>query len=226
MTWLHGKALIAARCLFWSTRLIDNILIDVHSQRSQPAARAKLTSGLRGSFMSHALFTPEVKYLLQENDTAGLAISANRCYPATVAESLVATFRRAGLAGSQTYGHRTSGRHLRVFSDRVANPHGRRHGPRAWPSSSRRCRRRSPRSRDEARSHRLGKLVASSMKPTKGTSRRSFAREKNTAAQLMTTDYAWLPPTLTASEALIDCVCSAAPARRFITSSSLGSAIA
>src|SRR5437867_12417329 len=40
--------------------------------------------------MSHALFTPEVKYLLQENDEAGLKDFCESLHPATVADALVA----------------------------------------------------------------------------------------------------------------------------------------
>ena len=46
--------------------------------------------GLKGFFfMPHALFSPEVKFLLQENDAAGLKDFCESLHPATVAESLV-----------------------------------------------------------------------------------------------------------------------------------------
>ena len=45
-------------------------------------------------------------------------------------------------------------------------------------------------------------------------------QEANTAGRLMTTDYAWLPPNLTASEAPIGYVCRRRTARRSTTSSS------
>src|SRR5215212_4924753 len=38
--------------------------------------------------MPHPLFTPEVKLMLQEHDTAGMAAYVENLHPATVAESL------------------------------------------------------------------------------------------------------------------------------------------
>lgn len=154
--------------------------------------------------MSHALFTPEVKYLLQENDTAGLKEFCESLHPATVAEALVAdlTVDQVWLVLKHT-----SIKHQAAIFEyfpidwqiQMVEGTGREHMAKLIQEMSHDDRGDLVRRLDPKVSESLLRLVDEADRKDIATLVRQV---ENTAGALMTTDYAWLPPNLSASEAL------------------------
>jgi magnesium transporter len=154
--------------------------------------------------MSHALFTPEVKYLLQENDTAGLKDFCESLHPATVAESLFADIPVEQVW--QVLKHTDIAHQAAIFEYfpiewqiKMVEGTGREHMAKLIQEMSPDDRRDLVMKLDPIVSESLLRLVDEADRKDIATLVR---QEENTAGALMTTDYAWLPPSLTASEAL------------------------
>ncbi len=154
--------------------------------------------------MSHALFTPEVKYLLQENDEPGLRDFCESLHPATVAESLV-----ADLPVDQVWRvlkFTTTKQQAAIFEYfpidwqvEMVEGTGREHMAKLIELMSHD-------DRVDLLRRLMPKVSESLLRLVDEADRRDIAnlvrQGENTAGALMTTDYAWLPPNLSASEAL------------------------
>lgn len=154
--------------------------------------------------MSHALFTPEVKFLLQENETAGLKDFCESLHPATVAESLVADLPVEQVW--QVLKHTDIAHQAAIFEYfpidwqiQMVEGTGREHMAKLIQEMSHDDRRDLVKKLAPLVSEGLLRLVDEADRKDIATLVR---QEENTAGALMTTDYAWLPPTLSASEAL------------------------
>jgi magnesium transporter len=152
----------------------------------------------------HTLFSPEVKYLLEENNAEAIKVFIESLHPATVAEALA-----ADLPVDQVWRFlkHTSIKNQAVIFEyfpidwqvQMVEGTGREHMAELIELMSHDdrvdlLRRLMPRVAEN-----LLRLVDEADRRDIAT----LARQgENTAGALMTTDYAWLPPNLTASEAL------------------------
>ncbi len=154
--------------------------------------------------MAHALFTPEVKYLLQENDAEGMKAFCDSLHPATVAEAL-----ESDLHVDQVWSflkHTTIKSQAAIFEYfpiewqvQMVEGTGREHMAKLISAMSHD-------DRVDLMRRLMPKVTESLLRLVDEADRRDIAtlvrQEENTAGAIMTTDYAWLPPNLTASEAL------------------------
>ena len=154
--------------------------------------------------MAHTLFSPEVKYLLEENDTAAMKVFLESLHPATVAEALA-----TDLPVDQVWRFlkHTSIKHQAVIFEyfpidwqvQMVEGIGREHMAELIELMSHD-------DRVDLLRRLMPRVAESLLRLVDEADRRDIAtlvrQEENTAGALMTTDYAWLPPNLTASEAL------------------------
>jgi len=154
--------------------------------------------------MSHALFSPEVKSLLQDNNDAGMKEFCETLHPATVAESLA-----TDLPPDQIWRflRQTSIKHQAAIFEyfpidwqvQLVEGTGREH-------MAQLIKEMSHDDRVDLLRRLMPRVAESLLRLVDEADRRDIAtlvrQEENTAGALMTTDYAWLPPQLTASEAL------------------------
>jgi magnesium transporter len=154
--------------------------------------------------MPHALFSPEVKYLLQENDAGGMKEFCETLHPATVAEALA-----ADLPADQVWRflkHTTIKHQAAIFEYfpidwqvQMVEGTGREH-------MAELIKEMSHDDRVDLLRRLMPRVAEGLLRLVDEADRRDIAtlvqQEENTAGALMTTDYAWLPPNLTASEAL------------------------
>jgi magnesium transporter len=154
--------------------------------------------------MAHSLFAPEVRLLLEENDAQGMKAFLETLHPATVADSLA-----GDLEVDQVWKflEHTSIRHQAAIFE---------YFPIEWQvklvegtGRERMAHLIEQMSHDDRVDllRRLMPRVADSLlRLVDEADRRDIAilyrQSENTAGSLMTTDYAWLPPHLTATEAL------------------------
>jgi magnesium transporter len=154
--------------------------------------------------MTHPLFGPEVRLMLQEEDTGGVAAFCEMLHPATVAEALTDDFSVEDAWGILE--HTTIRQQAQVFEYfpiewqvKMVEGTGRQHMARLIEQMSHDDRvdllRRLPPQVAEG----LLRLVDEA-------DRRDIAAlvryPENTAGALMTTDYAWLPANISVAEAL------------------------
>ncbi len=156
--------------------------------------------------MSDPLFGPEVRLMVQENDHAGLATFLETLHPATAAEALADDFEVEEVwRVLQNTGIRNQAAVFEYFPldwqvEMVEGTEkGRQHMARLIEQMSHDDR------ADLLR--RLRPRVADAlMRLVDEANRRDIAtlvqHQENTAGAVMTTDYAWLPATITAAEAL------------------------
>jgi magnesium transporter len=154
--------------------------------------------------MVHLLFGPEVREMLQENDSEGMKTFCETLHPLTVAEALAGEFT---VEEVWRFLQNTSIRHQAAIFEyfpidwqvKMVEGTGRQHMARLIEKMSHDdrvdlLRRLMPRVAEE-----LLRLVDEA-------NRRDIATlvkyEENTAGALMTTDYAWLPADITVGEAL------------------------
>jgi magnesium transporter len=154
--------------------------------------------------MSHVLFGPEVRELLDDNNDAGMRVFLESLHPATVAETLT-----GDLDVEQVWrflSHTDIRNQAAIFA----------YFPEDWQVRMVEGTGREAMARlIEQMSHddrvdlmrRLEPRVAEGLlRLVDEADRRDIAnlvrQDENTAGGLMTTNYAWLPPDLTASEAL------------------------
>ncbi|MBI1831347.1 MAG: magnesium transporter [Planctomycetes bacterium] len=154
--------------------------------------------------MPHALFSPEVKYLLHENNAAGMKEFCETLHPATVAEAL-ATDLPADLVW-RFLRHTHIKNQAAIFEYfpiewqvQLVEGTGREH-------MAELIKEMSHDDRVDLLRRLMPRVAESLLRLVDEADRRDIAtlvrQEENTAGALMTTDYAWLPPNLTASEAL------------------------
>lgn len=154
--------------------------------------------------MPHALFTPEVKYLLLENDEAGLKDFCESLHPATVADALVDDLPVDQVWRVLKF---TSTKHQAVIFEyfpidwqvEMVEGTGREHMAKLIELMSHD-------DRVDLLRRLMPKVSEGLLRLVDEADRRDIAnlvrQEQNTAGALMTTDYAWLAPDLPASEAL------------------------
>jgi magnesium transporter len=154
--------------------------------------------------MPHLLFGPEVRLMLQESDVAGMKAFCESLHPATVAETLAGEFSVEEVwRFLQTTGIVNQAAIFEYFpidwQVRMVEGTGRQHMANLIEQMSHDdrvalLRRLMPRVADQ-----LLRLVDEA-------DRRDIAQltkyAENTAGAIMTTDYAWLPQNITASDAL------------------------
>ncbi len=152
----------------------------------------------------HTLFSPEVKYLLEENNPEAIKVFLESLHPATVAEALV-----ADLPVDQVWRFlkHTSIKHQAVIFEyfpldwqvQMVEGTGREHMAELIELMSHD-------DRVDLLRRLMPRVAESLLRLVDEADRRDIAtlarQGENTAGALMTTDYAWLPPNLTASEAL------------------------
>jgi magnesium transporter len=161
-------------------------------------------SNERKILMPHALFSPEVKHLLQENNAAGMKDFLESLHPATIAEAL-----STDLTPEQVWRFlkHTSIKHQAAIFEyfpidwqvQLVEGTGREH-------MAELIKEMSHDDRVDLLRRLMPRVAESLLRLVDEADRRDIAtlvrQEENTAGRLMTTDYAWLPPNLTATEAL------------------------
>lgn len=154
--------------------------------------------------MPHLLFGPEVRYLLQENDVEGMKAFLENLHPATVAESL-----SGDLEVEQVWKflENTSIRHQAAIFE---------YFPIDWQVKlvegagkermAHLIEKMSHDDRVDLLRRLMPRVAENLLRLVDEADRRDIAtlvrQDPNTAGGLMTTDYAWLPPGITATEAL------------------------
>ncbi len=154
--------------------------------------------------MPHLLFGPEVRFLLQENDVDGMKAFLENLHPATVAETL-----SGDLEVEQVWKflENTSIRHQAAIFE---------YFPIEWQVKlvegagkermAHLIEKMSHDDRVDLLRRLMPRVAESLLRLVDEADRRDIAtlvrQDPNTAGGLMTTDYAWLPPNLTAAEAL------------------------
>src|SRR5262249_28421585 len=154
--------------------------------------------------MSHPLFGPEVRQMLQENDEHGLKVFCETLHPATVAEALSEGFEPDEIWRilRQT-DIKTQAAIFEYFpldwQIKMVEGIGRQHMARLIEQMSHDdraelLRRLRPRVAEQL----LGLVDEAERRDIAGL----VSHAENTAGGLMTTDYAWLPADITVGEAL------------------------
>jgi magnesium transporter len=154
--------------------------------------------------MPHSLFGPEVRYMFQENDVAGMQAFLENLHPATVAEAL-----NEELAVEQVWKfleHTSIRNQAAIFE----------YFPIEWQVKmvegtgrermAHLIEKMSHDDRVDLLRRLMPRVADSLLRLVDEADRRDIAnlvrQDENTAGGLMTTDYAWLPPGITATEAL------------------------
>jgi magnesium transporter len=154
--------------------------------------------------MPHALFTPEVKALLESNDDAGLKDFCESLHPATVAEALDAKLPVdqvwCVLKQTNTKNQAVIFEYFPIESQvHLVEGTGREHMAKLIELMSHD-------DRVDLMRRLMPKVSESLLRLVDEADRKDIAtlvrQGENTAGALMTTDYAWLPPGLSASESL------------------------
>lgn len=154
--------------------------------------------------MPHPLFSPEVKFLLQENDEPGMREFCESLHPATVAESLVADIPADQVWRVLKYTDIKNQAAIFEYFPidwqvQMVEGIGREH-------MAQLIKEMSHDDRVDLMRRLMPKVSEGLLRLVDEADRRDIAtlvrQEENTAGALMTTDYAWLRPNLTATEAL------------------------
>lgn len=167
--------------------------------------------------MANPLFTPEIREMLADNDAAGLAALCEELHPATIAESV-----EEGFDADQIWkllGHTDIRTQAAIFE---YLPPARQiemvEGP-ARPQLGQLIEKMSHDDRVDLLRRLPARVKDSLLRLVDEANRRDIKTlveyGENTVGAMMTTDYAWLPPTLTAAEA-VDQLRTQAPDRETI----------
>jgi magnesium transporter len=154
--------------------------------------------------MPHLLFGPEVRFLLQENDVEGMKAFLENLHPATVAEALSGDLE---IEQVWKFLENTSIRHQAAIFE---------YFPIEWQVKlvegagkermAHLIEKMSHDDRVDLLRRLMPRVAENLLRLVDEADRRDIAtlvrQDPNTAGGLMTTDYAWLPPHLTAAEAL------------------------
>jgi magnesium transporter len=154
--------------------------------------------------MSHPLFTPEVRLLLEKDDKAAMEAFCESLHPATVAESLADNFEVEDVwrfLNTTTIVNQAA---IFVYfpqewQEKLVDGTGR-------PHMARLIEQMSHDDRADLLRHLDPKVVESLLRLVDEADRRDIATlvkyPENTAGALMTTDYAWLPANISVEQAL------------------------
>jgi magnesium transporter len=154
--------------------------------------------------MSHPLFEPEVRLMLQENDTAGMKAFCETLHPATVAEALPPDLDADEVwRFLQHTGIRNQAAIFEYlpleWQVKLVKGTGRQH-------MARLIEKMSHDDRADLLRRLLPRVAEELLRLVDEADRRDIATlvkyPENTAGALMTTDYAWLPANITVAEAL------------------------
>jgi magnesium transporter len=154
--------------------------------------------------MSHPLFTPEARMLLEKDDTAAMEAFCETLHPATVAESLADDFKVEDVWRFLNTSSIANQAAIFVYfppewQEQLVEGTGRPHMARLIEQMSHDDRVDLLRRLDP-------KVVESLLRLVDEADRRDIATlvkySENTAGALMTTDYAWLPANINAEQAL------------------------
>lgn len=153
--------------------------------------------------MPHALFTPEIKALLEEQNTAALREFCESLHPATVAEALDADFTPEQIwEVISPAAIRTQAAIFEYLPPRLQVEMAEK----ARPQMGELLSQMSHDDRVDLLQRLPGPVAESIMRLVDEADRRDikalFSYAPNTVGALMTTDYAWLPATVTAAEAI------------------------
>src|SRR5262249_22419400 len=154
--------------------------------------------------MTHPLFTPEARLMLEKDDLAGMEAFCETLHPATVAETLAEAFPVEDvwrfLNTTSIANQPAIFVYFRLeWQVELVEGTGR-------PHMARLIEQMSHDDRAELLRRLMPRVVESLLRLVDEADRRDIATlvkyPENTAGALMTTDYAWLPDNITASEAL------------------------
>jgi len=167
--------------------------------------------------MSHPLFTPEIREMLADNDAAGLAALCEELHPATIAEAVDEGFEAEQIW--QLLGHTDIRTQAAIFEylpsptqiEMVEGP--------ARPQLGQLIEKMSHDDRVDLLRRLPARVKDSLLRLVDEANRRDIKTlveyGENTVGAMMTTDYAWLSPHLTAAEA-VDQLRAQAPDRETI----------
>jgi magnesium transporter len=154
--------------------------------------------------MPHPLFSPEIRDMLEQNDAAGLAALCSELHPATIAEAVQDTldadqvWRLLGSTDVRTQAAIFEYLPNDLQIALMADP--------SRPQVVRLIEKMSHDDRVDLLKKLPTKVYESLLRLVDEADRRDmkalFEYGENTVGAIMTTDYAWLPPTLTAAEAI------------------------
>ncbi len=167
--------------------------------------------------MSNPLFTPEIRDMLAQNDAAGLAALCEELHPATIAEAVEEGFDADQIW--QLLGHTDIRAQAAIFEYLTpARQIEMVEGP-ARPQLGQLIEKMSHDDRVDLLRRLPSRVKDSLLRLVDEANRRDIKTlveyGENTVGAMMTTDYAWLPPTLTAAEA-VDHLRAQAPDRETI----------
>ena len=164
--------------------------------------------------MPHPLFTPEVRLMLAERNDAGLREFCESLHPATVAEALDDEFTPEQVW--EVISHANLRTQASIF-EYLPPPRQVEMAERARPQVGQLLGKMSHDDRVDLLRRLPGRVAEALIRLVDEADRKDIATlvqyGENTVGALMTTDYAWLPGTLTAAEA-IDQLRQQAPDRR------------
>jgi magnesium transporter len=153
--------------------------------------------------MSHPLFGPEVKLMLEEKNTAGLREFCEQLHPATVAEALDEDFTPEQIW--EVISQATIRTQASVF-EYLPPALQVQMAEKARPQVGQLLSKMSHDDRVDLLRRLPSRVTEAIMRLVDEADRQDIARlfqyGENTVGALMTTDYAWLPGTLTAAEAI------------------------
>src|SRR6476659_113356 len=153
--------------------------------------------------MPHPLFTPELRIMLDEQNAAGMREFCETLHPATVAEALDESFTPEQVW--EVISHATIRTQASIF-EYLPLARQVEMVEKARPQVGQLIGKMSHDDRADLLRRLPGRVSESLMRLVDEADRRDIATlvsyGENTVGALMTTDYAWLPPTLTAAEAI------------------------
>ena len=166
--------------------------------------------------MSHPLFSPEVKHMLQEQNALGLKVLCESLHPATVAEVLEGEFTPEQIW--EILSHADIGKQAAIFEYLPSHVQVEM-AKKVRPQLAELIARMSHDDRVDLLQRLAPEVREALLRLIDEADRRDiaslFAYAENTVGALMTTDYAWIPAHVTAAEA-IDLLRAQAPDKETI----------
>lgn len=154
--------------------------------------------------MPHPLYSPEIRDMLDQNDAAGLAALCEELHPATIAEAVADTlsadqiWHLLGSTDVRTQASIFEYLPAELQIELVADP--------SRPQVAKLIEKMSHDDRVDLLKKLPRRVYESLLRLVDDVDRRDmkalFEYGENTVGGIMTTDYSWLPPTLTAAEAI------------------------
>ncbi len=154
--------------------------------------------------MVHVLFGPEVREMLEENNEAGMRVFLESLHPATVAEALTGDLDAEHVW--RFLSHTAIRNQAAIFAYFPIDWQVQMVGGTGREHMARLIEQMSHDDRVDLLRRLMPRVAEGLLRLVDEADRRDIAnlvrQDENTAGGLMTTNYAWLPPELTASEAL------------------------